>query len=151
MRHLWIGITLLLATVATAQDDAFDVEDLISRWVAMWNSYDLDQVEELFLNTDQVTYFSSEKQGLVRGIDAVREHHRGFGFVPGGHEPERELWVEGVEADVFGSSAVVTAIWYFGARAEKGEAQRGPMTFVYVMHDGEFRLVHLHFANYEAE
>lgn len=151
MRYFWIGLTLLFATPAAAQEKAFDMEELIGRWVAMWNTYDLGQVEELFLTNDKVTYFSSEKQGLVRGIDAVREHHRGFGFVPGGHAPERELWVEDVEADAFGTSAVVTAVWYFGDRAERAKAQRGPMTFVYVLDGSEFRLAHLHFANYESE
>jgi hypothetical protein len=87
---------------------------------------------------------------LIRGIDAIREHHRGFGFVPGGKKAERELWVEGVEADDFGDTLIVTAIWYFGDRKKPAaENQRGPMTMVYVRAAGEYRIAHLHFGNYE--
>ena len=127
---------------------SFDSEALVGRWVAMWNSYDLDEVDELFVTDSRVTYFSSEKQGLVHGIEAVREHHRGFGFVPGGREAENELWVDAVRADVFDGSAVVTAIWYFGDRASPAEAQHGPMTMVYEALADEYRLAHLHFATY---
>ena len=56
----------------------------LERWVEMWNSYDLDEVKELFLDDTRLTYFSSEKEGVIRGMEAVLEHHRGFGFVPGG-------------------------------------------------------------------
>lgn len=139
-------IVLLGVIQATAPE--FDAEELVGRWVAMWNSYDLDRVDELFLTDDRVTYLSSEKEGLIRGIEAVREHHREFGFVPGGKTPERQLWVENVDSSVFGDSAVVTAVWFFGNRIQRGEAQRGPMTLVYVRSNGEYRLAHLHFANY---
>jgi ketosteroid isomerase-like protein len=126
----------------------FDAERLVARWVAMWNNYDLDLVDELFLTDDRVTYLSSEKEGLIRGIDAVREHHRGFGFVPGGKTPERQLWVEDVDSQSFGDAAVVTAVWFFGSRDRRSEAQHGPMTLVYVKSGKEYRLAHLHFANY---
>ena len=140
----WISIlTLLSATPAS-----FDSSAAVDRWVAMWNSYDLDEVDELFVTDARVTYFSSEKQGLVEGIEAVREHHRGFGFVSGGREAENELWVDSVRADTFGDSAVVTAIWYFGDKASADEAQRGPMTMVYVAVGDDYRLAHLHFATY---
>jgi len=137
-------VVLLLA----GSQSSFDEADHVERWVQMWNSYDLDQVNELFVTDARVTYFSSEKEGLVHGIDAVVEHHRGFGFVSGGKTPERELWVEEVRADDFGDTAVVTAIWFFGNRDLKSDAQRGPMTMVYVRVAGEYRLAHLHFATY---
>ena len=61
--------------------------------------------------------------GLDRGIENIREHHRGFGFVPGGKRAERELWVENVGADDFGDTlGVVTAVWYFG---DSGQVSRG--------------------------
>lgn len=137
----------LLLLVAGVQPGP-SVIDRVDQWVAMWNTYDLDRVDELFVTDARVSYFSSEKEGLVRGIDAVREHHRGFGFVPGGREPEQELWVEDVQVDEFGDTAIVTAIWYFGEKDARSEAQRGPMTMVYVRVAGEHRLAHLHFANY---
>jgi hypothetical protein len=147
------GLTLAVLLVAlmgvsSAQSD-FDAHALVARWVHLWRTYDLDLVDELFLADDRLTYFSSEKEGLVRGIDAVREHHRGFGFVPGGKAPEQQLWVDDVQADRFGDTAVVTAIWYFGDPSRPAsENQRGPMTMVYVRDGETFRIAHLHFANY---
>lgn len=127
----------------------FDMDYEIGRWVALWNSYDLNGVDELFLTDDSVTYFSSEKEGLIKGIEAIREHHRGFGFVEGGKAPEKELWVEDLHANAHGPTAIVTGIWFFGDRSEPREdIQRGPLTFVYVWQTGEYRLAHLHFSNY---
>lgn len=142
---------LILATaslVSTAP--SVESERLVAGWVALWTSYDLDRVSELFLQDARVTYFSSEKEGLIRGIDAIREHHRGFGFVSGGKKAERELWVENAASDDFGDTLVVTAVWYFGDRKKPpAQNQRGPMTMVYVRAEGEYRIAHLHFGNYE--
>jgi hypothetical protein len=121
----------------------------LGSWVDLWNTYDLSKVDALFLTDDRVTYFSSEKEGLIRGIEAVREHHRGFGFVPGGKTSERELWVEDVNVVEHGHAAVVTGIWFFGKRSDSPEnIQRGPVTFVYVLDEDQYRLAHLHFARY---
>lgn len=87
--------------------------DLVQEWVEMWNAYDLDRVGELFLPEGRLTYFSSEAEGVIRGFGAVVEHHRGFGFVPGGQERGTRLWVEALTEDDFGSVAVLTGIWYF--------------------------------------
>lgn len=57
---------------------------IIDDWVKFWNTYDLDQVGRLFLTDDRVTYFSSEKQGVIKGYEALVKHHEGFGFVKGG-------------------------------------------------------------------
>ena len=145
-----IIISLAVGTtpIASAAPSAV-AERLVASWVALWSSYDLDRVDDLFLQGDRVTYFSSEKEGLIRGIENIREHHRGFGFVPGGKKAERELWVENVGADDFGDTLVVTAVWYFGDRAKSAaENQRGPMTMVYVRAAQEYRIAHLHFGNY---
>ena len=124
----------------------FEVEQIVGEWVAMWNSYDLSQIDKLFLTDEDLTYFSSEKEGAIRGIEAVREHHRGFGFVEGGKVQENELWVEDLDATDFGSAVVVTGIWYF--RGSSSRVQRGPVTFVYVRKGEDYRLAHLNFANY---
>lgn len=42
----------------------------------MWNSYDLTLVDHLFLADAYVTYFSSEKEGLITGIEALRDTER---------------------------------------------------------------------------
>ncbi len=141
---------LALSRTVSAQPAAsrgFDKETEVGRWVRLWNTYNLDMVDELFLQDNRVTYFSSEKKGLIRGIEAVREHHRGFGFVPGGKKPASELWLENVTADDFGDTAIVTAIWYFGDR-KKTENQYGPMTAVYVRSGNEYRIGHLNFSHY---
>ncbi len=144
-----MSVALANASASSAGPSA-EAGRLVASWVALWTSYDLDQVNRIFLQDDRVTYFSSEKEGLIRGIENVREHHRGFGFVPGGKKAERELWVEQVESDDFGDTLVVTAIWYYGDRREAAaEHQRGPMTMVYFRAGGEYRIAHLHFGNYE--
>ena len=56
------------------------VERALDRWVELWNTYNLDMVEELFLTDDRVTYFSSEKRGLIEGYEAlIRLRVRGGG------------------------------------------------------------------------
>jgi len=78
----------------TAVTPQFDTDKYIGAWVSMWNTYDLNQVHKLFLNDPGITYFSSEKEGVVQGFDAVIEHHRGFGFVEGGNDTGNKLWVD---------------------------------------------------------
>ena len=139
----------ILGDCDTAAAADFETDALVQRWVDMWNSYDLSLVDELFLTDHRVSYFSSEKQGVIHGINAVREHHRGFGFVEGGKSQGSRLWVADIETDVLDGSAVVTGIWYFQrADAEPEELQQGPVTIVYVRYRGAFRIAHMHFATY---
>jgi ketosteroid isomerase-like protein len=146
----FLVLVVLACVRGVSAGPSAEAERLVASWVALWTSYDLDRVDRLFLQDARVTYFSSEKEGLIRGIENVREHHRGFGFVPGGKTAERELWVEQVESEDFGDTLVVAAVWYFGDRTKpSAENQRGPMTMVYVRDAGEFRIAHLNFGNYE--
>ena len=69
----------------------------VTAWVGLWRNYELRRVRELFLPDARVTYLSSEREGLITGIEEIIEHHAGFGFVQGGVEPELELWVEDAE------------------------------------------------------
>jgi hypothetical protein len=137
----------LLSGGSQPQDTAFETDSWVDAWVELWNTYDLEGIEELFVTDDRLTYLSSEKEGVIIGIDAVREHHRSFGFVPGGAKKKAKLWVDDLHTTDFGSSAVVTGVWF--SKNAEGTVQRGPMTLVYVAEDGGFRLAHLHFANYE--
>ena len=128
----------------------FNIEETIDHWVAMWNAYDLSLVDELFLTDSRITYISSEKEGIIKGIDAIREHHKGFGFVHGGKNQDNKLWVEDVHTNVFRSTAIVVGTWLFQRGSESSdEVQRGPFTFVYIRKGNAYRLAHLHFANYE--
>jgi ketosteroid isomerase-like protein len=120
---------------------------LVDEWAAIWNSYDLSKVPELFLDDGRVTYFSSEKEGAVKGFQALMDHHRGFGFVEGGKASLNKLWLEDVDIADFGDSAVVTAIWYF-RRGGSDQVQRGPVTLVYVPVGDGFRIAHANFSNY---
>jgi ketosteroid isomerase-like protein len=129
-----------------------NIPELIDSWVAMWNSYDLAMVDKLFLQDSRVSYFSSEKEGLIQGIDAVREHHVGFGFVDEGKSQKNKLWVEDVQVSDFGEAAVVAGIWYFQRASNDSEsAQKGPFTFVCVRQGREWRLAHLNFSEYKEE
>ena len=44
---------------------------LTREWVAMWNAYDLDAVDRLFLQGPQLSYFSSEKEGLIPALESA--------------------------------------------------------------------------------
>ncbi len=50
---------------------------------------------------------------------------------------------------MYGPVGLVTGIWYFH-RGEKdtGKTQHGPVTIVYVQTGDEYRIAHMHFANY---
>ena len=104
MRALWplwaviiggLALGCEATEVTVHQPPAPDAQ--LERWVEMWNSYDLDEVNELFLDDPGLTYFSSEKEGVIRGMEAVLEHHRGFGFVPGGGSKRHPSMAGGVE------------------------------------------------------
>ncbi len=127
-----------------------DVRELIESWTAIWNSYDLAMVDRLFLHDSRISYFSSEREGLIKGFEAVREHHAGFGFVEGGKSQENKLWLEDVHIQVFGAAAVVTGIWYFqrGSQAT-GNPQKGPITLFCVWQEKEWRIAHANFSEYK--
>ena len=132
--------------MAVGSGMGFD-RNLVDEWVKIWNRYDLSKVRELFLDDGRVTYFSSEKEGIVKGIEAMVEHHREFGFVTGGKEQPNSLWLEDVDVEEFEAAAVVTAIWNF-KRGESEAIQRGPVTLVYTRASDGYRIAHANFGNY---
>jgi hypothetical protein len=140
------------ADAGTLPDDGgdslgrFDGAREVRAWVEMWNRFDLDRVDALFVRDARLTYFSSEKPGRIAGIEALREHHRGFGFVPGGAERGSRLWLEAVQGHTFGRVVVVTATWFF-QRAGSATSQRGPVTLILVNEGAGCRIAHAHFAN----
>lgn len=136
-------------TTSRSMPAAFDLATTFGAWIDSWQTYDLDAVDRLFLTDARLTYYSSEKPGRMQGIDAIREHHRSFGFVPGGKPAAKSLWVEQAKAEVHGDTVVVTGTWLFGERAETDptKVQRGPLTFVYVATPDGYRIAHAHFAN----
>jgi len=124
----------------------FDAEKWVGDWVKMWNTYDLNQIDHLFVTDQRLTYLSSEKEGTLQGFEAIREHHRGFGFVEGGKDQANKLWIDSLVTTDLGDTVVVAGIWYF--QRPDGAVQRGPMTMVYLLEGEEYRIVHMHFANY---
>jgi hypothetical protein len=116
-------------------------------WVSFWNTYDLSACDDLFLRDDRLTYFSSEQEGVLRGFDAVRAHHEGFGFVPGGRAKPTRLWLEEVHRSEFAGATIVSATWCFSKDGRPG-IQRGPVTFVFVPAEETWRIAHAHFGNY---
>jgi ketosteroid isomerase-like protein len=148
---LVLGALSLTASHAVGQDRTPDTpEQLLEAWVDLWGSYDLDTVSDLFLMDDRLTYFSSETEGLLSGFDRIVEHHRGFGFVPGGSERDRVIWVGDTNITRFGDTALITAIWYFGDPAVPDEAQHGPMTVLALRTSDGYRIAHMNFATYAA-
>ncbi len=129
-----------------SSDNGFDPA-FIDEWVNIWNSYDLSTVDDLFLADSRVTYFSSEKEGVIKGIEALRDHHRGFGFVEGGKCQPNRLWLEDIHIEDFGQVAIVTAIWCF-QRGSSEKVQKGPVTLVYLPTEKGHKIAHANFANY---
>ena len=126
---------------------SFD-QSLIEKWVSIWNTYNLSMVERLFLNDSRVSYFSSEKRGLIKGIKELIKHHEEFGFVPGGKPKSNKLWLKKVNTEVFDRTAIVTALWFF-QRLGSDNIQSGPVTLVYVLDGAEWRIVHANFSSYK--
>jgi len=127
----------------------FNTDKVVGAWVAFWNCYDLSLVDQLFLTDENVTYFSSEKEGLITGIEAIREHHKGFGFVDGGKESPNKLWVEDLHTTVFGHVAIVNGIWFFQREGtDPDKARGGPVTMVFVKVGDEYRIAHMNHGNY---
>lgn len=122
-------------------------QSIVDKWVSIWNTYDLSMVEKLFLNDSRVSYFSSEKKGLIKGIKALIKHHEGFGFVPGGKAQPNKLWLEDINIEVFDRTSIVTALWFF-QRGGTNNIQSGPVTLVYAHEGDEWRIAHANFSNY---
>ncbi len=124
------------------------IEEAVEAWVGMWNSFDLTLVDELFMHGADVSYFSSEREGLISGFDEVLAHHEGFGFVAGGEERPSRLWLEEIRISLHGNVAVVGAVWYFDRDGTNSEVQKGPVTFVYAPSEDGPRIVHANFSEY---
>jgi hypothetical protein len=136
---------------ALAGGGAATADALLEAWLGMWRRYDLDQVDDVFVDDDAVTYFASDREGLIEGIDAIRAYHADLGFVAGGFQPESELWLEQVTIADFGESAVIGATWYFGNRLNRQAAGRGPLTIAIASTSAGPRISHINFGNYAPE
>ncbi len=151
------AVVLILSTFGcspsrqTAPISKPEVDQLINQWLDLWSSYDLEMLDDIFWNDANMTYFSSEKRGLIKGFDKMRSHHEGFGFVSGGKQPAKSLWLEEIDITFQPDFAVVAGIWYFGDRsAPKDSIQNGPVSFIILQDkEGKAKIAHTHFANYK--
>ena len=123
-------------------------QQALEYWLALWRRYDIDRMDEVFLQDASLTYFAADTQGVLEGYDAVVQHHRDLGFVPGGFQPERELWLEDTLIADFDDSVVITGIWHFGNRVSRESAGRGPVTMVLVRTASGYKISHLNLGNY---
>jgi ketosteroid isomerase-like protein len=123
-----------------------NISKAVDEWIKFWNNYDLHQVNKLFLDDNRVSYFSSEKQGIIKGIDNLIQHHKEFGFKPGGGVTGNKLWLEKIMIEEYGDSAIVTAEWRF-QRYQSEIIQRGPVTMHYHKKN-TWKITHAHFSNY---
>ncbi|MBN1682347.1 nuclear transport factor 2 family protein [Candidatus Bathyarchaeota archaeon] len=124
------------------------IYDKIEKWVDFWNSYDLDKFDNLFLNDMRVTYFSSERQGLIKGYNALIHHHEEFGFVKGGKIQQTKLWLEDIDIKNYNEITIVCAIWYF-RRNNNPIPQKGPVTIIYQHTSQGWKIIHMNFSNYK--
>jgi len=127
---------------------AASARDILEAWLEMWRRYDLDGLGDVFVDDPALTYFPSDGQTLLEGLDAVTAYHEGIGFVSGGFQPESELWLDDVTISDFGESAVVGAVWHFGSRVDQGGVPRGPLTLVMSRTPQGLRITHVNFGNY---
>lgn len=141
-----VVLAVMLAPSAGLSQKLTDARETIAAWEEMWNTYDLNEVPRVFMADSSVTYFSSERPGLIIGIEALRKHHEGFGFVPGGKKAEARLWLSEVRHQTEGASTLVTAIWHF-VRSKSATEQKGPVTFVLINSGSGWRIRHAHFAS----
>jgi hypothetical protein len=148
MRIFKYLLTVLLLVIHTSgfSQRYNSPEILIKEWERMWNTYDLSQVDRLFAADQSVTYFSSEYAGIIRGIEALRNHHAKFGFVSGGKQSGNKLWLDETRYELQGNTCLVTATWYFQREASE-QRQAGPVTFVLEKSGGAWRIKHAHFSN----
>lgn len=130
---------ILLPALGIAQERT--PQRLMAAWERSWNTYDLNEVTRLFVNDSSVTYFSSERAGLIHGMDSLLRHHRSFGFVPGGKSATNRLWLSGTRY----LPAAVTATWHF--QRPGSDEQKGPVTFILKTVPGGYRIAHAHFSN----
>jgi hypothetical protein len=144
-------ILMFLLALSPSQDREAAVTRTLDAWVEMWSSYDLDEVERIFVADETVTYFSSEYGGLIQGIEALVRHHAGFGFRSGGAPTGSRLWLEDVEMRWADGAVVVLAQWLFASADSPDTPQRGPVTFVIVPRENGYRILHAHFADAPAE
>lgn len=143
-----IAAEVELADLVRRQPDRGTPAAALAAWTLSWNTYDLDLAAALFGTGAGVTYFSSERPGRIEGSDALLEHHRGFGFAPGGKAPDSRLWLDAVLVREEGPAAWITAAWHFDRDVGgSGLVQAGPVTFILVRAPDGWRFVHAHFAN----
>lgn len=153
MKYIIALLVILLVSHCGVQNNQLsehEVETLMQQWLELWRSYDSDNLGEIFWDSPALTYFSSEKRGLIKGFDKLKPHHEGFGFVSGGKKPSKTLWLDEVNITLHKSTAVVDAIWLFGEKQmPKDSVQQGPCTFVIIRDEGgQAKIAHVHFGNY---
>lgn len=106
---------------------------LITRWTRFWNSYDLDELEALFVMDEQGHLLLVREAGPARGPEALRRHHISFGFVPGGKVSTNGAWLEQIAEDRLDrGTTLITAIWCFRRASAPDVIQRGPLSAVVV-------------------
>ena len=124
-----------------------EINRLVKQFVDMWNNYNISKVRELFLNDERVTYFSSERTELIKGVKSLLEHYKAMGFLPGGKKSGNKLWLREIESEKYGRTDVVKGIWLF--RREGSETtQKGPVTLVYYNEGDGSKIIHAHFSNF---
>ena len=90
----------------------YKISIAMKKWIRMWNNYDLDIMDDLFLKSDTLSYFSSTEKGIIRGFDAVKKHLEKLGFVRGGKDSLDRFWLDQPVVSIVGNTAIITGMWY---------------------------------------
>lgn len=122
--------------------------EALEMWLALWHRYDLEALDEVFIEDPALTYFPSDSVGRLEGFDAVADWHRGQGFVSGGFRPDQQLWLESTVIADFDDSAVVSAVWHYGNRVTMENVVRGPLTLVLIRTRRGYRISHVNMGRY---
>ena len=81
-------------------------------------------------------------------IEVVKAVHGYIPLLKGGKEIRSKLWLEEIDVEDLGDSAIVGAIWFF-KRSNTENPQTGPVTIVYERTTDGWRIAHANFGNYK--
>ncbi len=129
------------------------VQDTITRWVEFWNTRDLNRLSDIFVPDGDgplagVAYISSEEPGVITGMQALIDHHKGFDFIAGGNQGKGSLCL--TDQEIFwnrnSNCPNVTAAWHYQVSQSSEEPSQGRVRFILVPFDEQYRISQANFS-----
>jgi ketosteroid isomerase-like protein len=125
------------------QAEASDIRAMLLASAASWNADDLDGFLDDYLNSDSLTFSSSE--GVTRGWQFVRDRYLRTYWTPG--MVRDSLSFEEIEVHPIGTTdgALALGRYVLSPRGEDGRAPAsGYFSLVLRRIDGEWKIIHDH-------